>query len=149
MPKLYWEDFTAGEVKTIGTLNVSREEIVAFAKKYDPQPFHLDEELAKNTFLGRLCASGWHVVTLFSRLIYESYEKDTALVGAPHIEECRWSKPVFPDDTLRCERECLETKSSDEAGVGLCRFRWRFLDAEGTQKTEISGWTKIKKRSAA
>ena len=151
MPKLYWEDFAVGEVKTIGTINVSRDDITAFAQQYDPQPFHLDEELAKNTFLGRLCASGWHVVTLFARIIYDGYEKETAIVGAPSIEECRWLKPVFPNDTLRCERECLETKTPDQTqdqSIGLCRFRWKLFDQEGTQKTEITGWSKIKKRGA-
>jgi acyl dehydratase len=85
------------------------------------------------------------VVTLFSRLIYETYEKDTAIIGAPYIEECRWMKPVFPDDTLSCERECLETKNESD-GVGTCRFRWKFFDQDGEQKTDITGWSKIKKR---
>lgn len=147
MAKFYWEDFEVGKKEVIGSIAVGRDQIVGFAENYDPQPFHLDEELAKDTFLGRLCASGWHVVTLFSQLIYESYEKDTAILGAPIIEECRWMKPVFPDDSLTCERECLETKSNDD-GSGSCHFRWKLFDKAGEQKTEITGWSKIKKRAS-
>lgn len=148
MTKLYWEDFQPGEAKTIGSIQISRAQIIAFATAYDPQPFHLDEELAKGTFLGKLCASGWQVVTLFSTAIYAGYEKDTALVGHPTIDECRWMKPVFPDDELRCVCACLETKSeSDE--VGACRFHWKFFDQAGEQKTDIVGWSRIKKRGKA
>ncbi len=144
MTQFYWEDFEPGSEVEVGTRKITRDEIVTFAKSYDPQPFHLDEELAKDTFLGRLCASGWQIVTIFSRIIYEGYENRTALVGATQIEECRWIKPVFPDDQLTVKRICLKAEKADEHGK--CQFRWNVFDQHGTQKTQITGWSTIKRK---
>ncbi len=146
MARYYWEDFQPGSEADVGTHRITRDEIVAFAKDYDPQPFHLDEELAKDTFLGQLCASGWHIMTIFSQIIYLGYENQTALIDAPHIEECRWLKPVFPDDQLTVRRICLQAVA--EGQHGKCQFRWDIFDQNGVQKTQITGWSKIKKREA-
>ena len=146
-PKLYWEDFEVDRTEAVGAASLSRDEIIAFARHYDPQPFHIDEVLAKDSFLGALCASGWHVAVLFSKIIYQGYEKETALIAAAQIEECRWRQPVFPDDRLTCRRTCLAKKDGDRAGEGLCQFRWDLFDQKGEHKTQITGWSRIKKRA--
>ena len=96
----YFEDFAVGDVAELGSVTVSEEEIVAFASRYDPQPFHVDPEAAKASPFGGLIASGWHTTALFMGLFVRSVLLDAASLGSPGVEKIRWTAPVRPGDTL-------------------------------------------------
>ncbi|GAC1344173.1 MAG: MaoC family dehydratase [Myxococcales bacterium] len=101
MPELYFEDFKVGTVFELGTVEMSRERIVSFAREFDPQPFHIDPEAAARSPFGGLIASGWHTCAAFMRLFVEGVLSKAASLGSPGVEELRWLKPVRPGDVLR------------------------------------------------
>jgi acyl dehydratase len=96
----YWEDFKAGDVAELGSVTVSEAEIVEFAERFDPQPFHVDPEAAKASIFGGLIASGWHTTALFMGMFVRAILLDSASLGSPGVEEIRWTAPVRPGDTL-------------------------------------------------
>ncbi|MGE7205435.1 MaoC family dehydratase [Sphingomonas sp. NPDC019816] len=110
---IFLEDVTVGDRARFGTCRVDRDEVIAFASRYDPQPFHLSDEAAAATHFGRLSASGWHTASMTMAMIV-AYYRDTGFqsLGSPGVDELRWMKPVFPGDVLRCETEVLETRRS-------------------------------------
>ncbi|MEH3158065.1 MAG: MaoC family dehydratase [Sphingomonas taxi] len=109
----YFEDIVVGSVARFGDYAVTRDEVVAFAAKYDPQPFHLSDEAAARTHFGRLSASGWHTCAMTMAMLVEHLKaNDQAGLGSPGIDELRWLKPVYPGDRLRCESEVLEKRRS-------------------------------------
>ena len=111
---IYFEDITVGTKSKFGSYNVTREEVIEFAQKYDPQPFHLDDNAAAKTHFGRLAASGWHTTAMTMAMVVENIlSTKQAGLGSPGIDELRWLKPVFPGDTLRCETEVLEKRQSN------------------------------------
>ena len=113
MPELYYEDFEPGSVMAFSAREpVSKEQIIAFARQFDPQPFHLDEEAAKQSMLGGLCASGWHTSALVMRLNCDGWIHRTASMGAPGIDEVRWAKPVRPGDVLHMNLKVLDKRVS-------------------------------------
>lgn len=110
---LHYEDIEVGRVERFGNKLVDRDEVVDFASKFDPQPFHLDDEAAAKTYFGRLSASGWHTASMVMRMMVDHMtERKQAGLGSPGIDELRWLKPVYPGDTLRCETEVLEKRQS-------------------------------------
>jgi acyl dehydratase len=110
---LYYEDIEVGAVQRFGNKAVTREEVIAFATEFDPQPFHLDDAAAARTHFGRLSASGWHTGAMAMRMMVENMkEHEQAGLGSPGIEDLRWLRPVYPGDTLRCETEVLEKRRS-------------------------------------
>ena len=110
---IYFEDIAVGAKSKFGSYHVTREEVIDFARKFDPQPFHLDDEAAAKTYFGRLAASGWHTTAMTMAMVVENLlNTQQAGLGSPGIDELRWKKPVFPGDTLRCETEVLEKKQS-------------------------------------
>lgn len=132
MSKLYWEDFTPGQVNEYGPRRVTRDEIVEFAREFDPQPFHLDEEAAKQTMFGGLAASGWHTCCLFMRMIADGFVNNSASMGAPGVDEVRWLVPVRPGDDLTLRATVLETRvSNSKPDRGFVRFRFEMLNASG------------------
>ena len=109
----YLEDHEVGQRASFGSYHVTREEVVEFAGKYDPQPFHLDDEAASKTYFGRLSASGWHTCAMTMRMLVDSFTKEqSAGLGSPGLDELRWLKPVYPGDTLHVETEVLEVRPS-------------------------------------
>ena len=96
----YFEDFELGAVTEVGPVSVSEEEIVEFASRYDPQPFHIDPEAAKSSPFGGLIASGWHTTALFMGMFVRGILLDSASLGSPGVEEIRWTAPVRPGDQL-------------------------------------------------
>ena len=108
----YWEDIKAGEVIELGSCTVTKEAMVAFAREFDPQPFHTDEETAKRTIWGGLIASGWHTGSMLMRLFYDGFLKDTVSLGSPGIDELKWNKPVRPGDRLSGRLTILDTAPS-------------------------------------
>jgi acyl dehydratase len=116
----YFEDFTPGQVIELGSHTITRDEILAFAKQFDPQPFHLDDEAAKKTIYGGLIASGWHTGSLMMRLLFDGLVKDTVSLGSPGVDELRWVKPVRPGDTLSARitvLECVPSRSKPDRGI--------------------------------
>lgn len=121
----YWEDIEVGSRSSFGRYEVTREEVIAFASRYDPQPFHLSDEAAAQTYFGRLSASGWHTCAMLMRMLVEHMEtQDQAGLGSPGIDELRWLKPVYPGDTLRAESEVIDkTPSKSRPDMGSYRGR--------------------------
>jgi acyl dehydratase len=111
---LYFEDMQVGMKRSFGRYEVTLEEVLEFAKKYDPQPFHLSDEAAAQTHFGRLAASGWHTCAMTMAMNVEAMKDNpTAGLGAAGVDELRWLKPVYPGDTLRCETEVTEVRPSN------------------------------------
>ena len=109
----YFEDIIVGTKSRFGHYEVTREEVIAFASKYDPQAFHLDDDAAAVTHFGRLSASGWHTCAMTMAMLVENLKSmDQAGLGSPGLDELRWLKPVYPGDTLRCETEVIEKNRS-------------------------------------
>ena len=117
---LYFEDFPPGDVRESPPRTITREEMVEFARQYDPQPFHLDDEAAKKTIYGGLIGSGWLTVSVMMRLLWDTMLKDTVSLGSPGSDEIRWLKPVRPGDTLRARFtvvEAIPSRSKPDRGV--------------------------------
>ena len=96
----HWEDFHVGDVTELGSVEVTEEDVIAFATRFDPQPFHVDPEAAKQSPFGGLIASGWHTTALFMGLFVRGILLDSASLGSPGVEAIRWTAPVRPGDTL-------------------------------------------------
>ena len=111
---MYFEDVEIGSSEEFGSYEVTEEEIIEFASKYDPQPFHLSDEAGKQMIFGGLCASGWHTASMTMRMVVEQMEtKGTShSMGAAGIDELRWTKPVFPGDILRVKSSVIDKRAS-------------------------------------
>lgn len=132
MSKLFWEDFTPGRVFQHGPRIVSREEIVAFAAEFDPQPMHLDEDAARATLLGGLGASGWHSCCIVMRMCTDSFVLNSASMGAPGVDEVKWLVPIRPGDELTFRATVLETRlSRSRSDMGFVRFLFELLNRTG------------------
>ena len=132
MPELYWEDLQPGQVHELGSRAVSEEEIVAFARQWDPQPFHVDPEAAKGSPFGGLIASGWHTGAMWMRLYVDSLLGGDAAMGSPGIEELRWLAPVRPGDTLQGRLTVLDaTPSERRPDRGTVRIRGEMVNQDG------------------
>ena len=122
----YFEDIAVGTVSRFGGYQVTREEVMEFAARYDPQPFHLSDEAAAQTHFGRLSASGWHTCAMVMSMIVANLKNSKqAGLGSPGVDELRWLKPVYPGDTLRCETEVIEKRASQsrpEMGIFKSRM---------------------------
>lgn len=132
-----FEDLPPGLTQTLGPLTVSKDDILAFAREYDPQPFHVDEIAAKDSFIGTLIASGWHSCSLNMRLLADGLILDSSSMGSPGIEEVKWVKPVRPGDTLRSRMTVLESRrSKSRPSLGLVRFHFDMINQ--TDETVLS-----------
>ena len=120
---IYLEDLEVGRKASFGSYHVTREEVLAFARQYDAQPFHLSDEAAAQTHFGRIAASGWHTCAMTMAMIVENLGADPqAGLGSPGVDELRWLKPVYPGDTLRVESEIMEvTPSRSKPDIGSFR----------------------------
>jgi acyl dehydratase len=108
----YFEDFHIGDTFDFGPLTVTEEEIITFARQFDPQYFHLDPERAKDSIYGGLIASGWHVGALFTRMFVDGLLNEMAGMGSPGLEQIRWVQPVRPNDTLHGSLTVIEVRTS-------------------------------------
>jgi acyl dehydratase len=120
---IYFEDLEIGARSSFGRYEVTREEVLEFAAKYDPQPFHLDDEAAARTHFGRISASGWHTCAMTMRMLVDNITQNRqAGLGSPGQDELRWHRPVYPGDVLRVETELLEkTRSRSRPEMGSFR----------------------------
>lgn len=126
----YFEDIAVGSKASFGQYEVTRDEVVAFASAYDPQPFHLSDEAAAQTHFGRLSASGWHTCAMTMAMVVENLKANAqAGLGSPGIDELRWLRPVYPGDRLRCETEILDKRASrSRPEMGSYRSRMTVLN---------------------
>ena len=108
----YFEDYLVGSVQEYGSIAVEQDEVIAFAKRFDPQIFHTDPESAKETIFGGLIASGWHTAGLMMRLFADHFLSKVASLGSPGVDELRWNKPVRPGDELSIRVTVLEKRRS-------------------------------------
>jgi acyl dehydratase len=146
---IWWEDFKAGDRIEMGTHTFGAEEIVAFARQFDPQPFHTDPEAAKNGFFGGLIASGWHTCAIGMRLTVESHLKETRSLGSPGLDNIRWLKPVRAGDTLSYSRVVLEARASaSRPDAGLVKSRWEAVNQHGELVMTMEGWGMFGRRPA-
>ena len=145
--RYHWEDFPTGTVREFGATVVDRDEVVEFARRYDPQPFHLDDDAARHSLFGRLCASGWHTAAMTMRMMCDEYLLDSASLGSPGLENIRWTKPVYPGDTLRVRMEVLETRPmASRPQVGLVRSTWTVLNQRDEAVMTMEGWAMFGRR---
>ena len=125
----YLEDFAVGQIFRSGRLRIDQERIKTFGAEFDPQPFHLDEEAARDTIFGGLAASGWHTAALTMRLLVDSDIKPAGGIVGAGFDEMRWPRPVRPGDELRVESEVLEVRASkSRPGQGLIKVRTTTLN---------------------
>ncbi len=139
-PNIYWEDFAVGQVREFGEYAVTREAVLAFAREFDPQPFHLDDAAAERSLFGRLAASGWHTCAMAMRMMCDAYLNDAASLGSPGIEQLRWTHPVYPGDTLHVRLTVLESRPlASRPGVGLVRSRWLVMNQDDVTVLTMEG----------
>jgi len=138
---LAFEDFSVGEVVEYGGVDVPAREIVDFAREFDPQPFHLDEEAAQSA-TGGLIASGWHICALLLRMNCDAFLARAMVLEEPGVEETRWARPVRPGDRLRVRRHTLDARpSGDGAHAGEVEFLYEVVNQENmvamTQRSRL------------
>jgi acyl dehydratase len=148
--KYYWEDLTVGSVRDLGTASLSAQEIKDFASKFDPQPFHLDEEAARHSMFGALCASGWHTCSLAMGMTVRNFLHEAASLGSPGLESLKWLKPVYPGDTLRLQQVILESRPlRSRPDVGMVRSRWEMFNQHGEPVMQMEGYGMFRRRQPA
>ena len=130
---LYWEDLEVGTDKTFGTYDVTRDEVLEFARKYDPQPFHLSDEAAAKTHFGKIAASGWHTAAMTMRVTVDALAREAqAGLGSPGVDELRWLRPVYPGDTLTMHGTIVDkTQSRSKPELGSIRSRTTVTNQDG------------------
>lgn len=122
---IYYEDLEIGQKIKLGSISISKNEIISFAEKFDPQPFHTNEIKAKESIFGGLCASGWHTCSLFMRILYDGFLINSAALGSPGMDAIRWLKPLRPGETITGIGEVIKktpSKSRPEIGSLIINY---------------------------
>jgi len=139
--RYYWEDFKVGERIHLGSKLVTREEIIEFASKYDPQPFHVDEAAAGQSIYGGLIASGWHTGAMVMRMMCDAYLLRAASMGSPGLDSLKWLKPVRPGDRISAYRTTLESRASkSRPEMGIVKFFWEVLNQHAETVMSMEGY---------
>jgi acyl dehydratase len=147
---LVFEDFPPGHYGTFGPRHVTREETVAFASEFDPQPMHLDEDAAKRSMLDGLSGSGWHLCSLVMRMMFDGFIGRTASLGSPGVSEMRWLVPLRPGDDLSLDVEVVEARvSRSRPETGIVTFKCRVRNAPGQTLAEMVSPIIVKRRAAS
>ena len=148
---IYWEDLEVGVEQFYGSAEVTREEVLAFAGRYDPQPFHLSDEEAAKTHFGRIAASGWHSCAMVMGVIV-AHMKDhpQAGLGSPGVDELRWLKPVYPGDTIHVRATVIEkTPSRSKPEIGSFRTATVVTNQEGVEVLRFTSIVLMRRRPQA
>jgi acyl dehydratase len=146
-PKYYWEDFKVGDASPMGEVVMDKADMIEFAKRYDPQPFHIDEAAAKESMFGGLIASGWQTCSLVMRMMVDSYLADSASLGSPGVDNVRWLEPVRPGDTIRAQRVVLETRASQsKPDMGVVKTRWEVYNQKSELVMSMEGYGMFTRR---
>jgi acyl dehydratase len=147
---LTFEDFPVGRLGLYGPRHVTREEILAFAAEFDPQPMHLDEEAARHTMLQGLSGSGWHLCSLMMRMMFDGFIGRTASLGSPGVNELRWLAPLRPGDDVTLEVDVIEARvSRSRPGTGIVTFKGIARNARGQALCEMVSPIIISRREGA
>jgi acyl dehydratase len=145
---LYWEDFKVGEAVAMGSHTFAEDEMIDFARKFDPQPFHIDAVAARNSYFGGLIASGWHTCAVAMRLLCDNYINRSASLGSPGVENVRWLKPVYAGDTISYRRVVLEARpSNSRRDMGLVKSRTEAVNQNGETVMTFEGWGMFGRRT--
>ena len=144
----YFEDIAVGDATEFGHYDVTREEVLEFARKYDPQPFHLSDEEAAKTHFGRLAASGWHTCAMTMAVIARHVvETEQAGLGSPGVDELRWLKPVYPGDTISVAGKIIEkTPSRSKPDLGSFRTQTTVTNQDGVPVMRFTSIVLIRRR---
>ena len=144
---LYWEDFPPGDALEMGSHTFGEEEIIAFARQFDPQPFHTDPEAAKKSFFKGLIASGWHTCVIAMRLMVDNYVGRSASLGSPGLDNIRWLAPVRAGDTITYRRVIMAARPSEsKTEVGLLQSRSEAVNQRGEIVMTMEGWAMFRRR---
>ncbi len=146
---IYFEDLEVGRETDFGSYEVTREEVLEFARKYDPQPFHLSDEAAAKTHFGRLAASGWHSCAMTMAVIVRHLASGEGMagLGSPGVDELRWLKPVYPGDTLHVSGTIVEkTPSRSKPDLGSYRTAMTVANQEGAPVLTFTSIVLIRRR---
>lgn len=144
MPNRYLEDYPVGSVAELGSVHVTADEIVAFARRYDPQPFHTDPEQAKSWPYGGLIASGWHTASMMMRVVVDHFIDGQTSLGSPGLGPIRWKLPVRPDDVLRVRARVVESRvSQSKPDRGTLTFSVEVLNQNGDVVMTVDDWMGI------
>jgi acyl dehydratase len=136
----YFEDFHVGDIFDLGSIQITEEEIITFARQFDPQPFHIDPEQAKDSIFHGLVASGWHTCALFMRLLTDGLLSKTISIGSPGVDEVRWRNPVRPGDRLRATLTVLECNPSrSRPNMGIVRSACEMFNQKDEVVLTLSG----------
>jgi acyl dehydratase len=145
----YFEDYRPGQVHEFGAIAVEEAEVVAFSRRYDPQPFHTDADAAKASIFGGLIASGWHTAGLMMRLAVEHYFSDASSLGSPGVDELRWPRPVRPGDTLSVRATVLAARrSQSKPDRGIVHTFFEVLNQRGELVMSAKAVNLMKVRAA-
>lgn len=148
-PPRYWEDYEVGQRFDIGSTRFTADEIVAFARQFDPQSFHVDAEAARESLFGELVASGWHVASKLMRLFVDNYIDHRTALGSPGLDELRWLKPVRPGDTLTAWIECAgKVPSKSRPQMGVVHEHWHATNQKGELVMTAKGINMVRRRPA-
>lgn len=148
METRFWEDFKVGEIEQIGGKKVEQDELIDFARQFDPQPFHVDEAAAKSSMYGGLIASGWHTCAMVMRMMCDAYLVKSASVGSPGIDNLKWLKPVRPGDTIQARRTTLESRTSkSRPEIGIVRNLWEVFNQDGELVMTMEGYGMFRRRN--
>ena len=147
---IYFEDLVIGEETEFGSYDVTREEVIEFARKYDPQPFHLSDEAAAKTHFGRIAASGWHTTAMTMAVIARAVvAEEQAGLGSPGIDELRWLKPVYPGDRITVRGTILDkTPSRSKPDIGSFRTQTTVTNQDGVDVMRFTSIVLIRRRPA-
>jgi len=147
----YFEDIAVGAETVFGDYDVTREEVIEFARKYDPQPFHLSDEEAAKTHFGRIAASGWHTCAMTMAVIARYVVKDEqAGLGSPGVDELRWLKPVYPGDRLTVRGSVVDTTPSrSKPHIGTIRTRTVVSNQDGIDVMSFTSIVMMQRRPEA
>ena len=138
--KWYFEDFAPGRVITVGSRALSEEEIVAFARQFDPQPFHVDRDAAAQSHFGGIIASGWHTCSIMMRMMVDGFLSEAASMGSPGVDEIRWIKPVRAGDTISVTTTVLDARaSSSKPDRGVVHTMWEARNQHGEAVATVKG----------
>ncbi len=142
------EDFTAGETLDLGTWPMTEDDVIAFARAFDPQPFHLDPNAPETALMGGLIASGWHVAAIFMRMMCEAFLLDSTCMGSPGVDSLKWLKPVRPGDTLSARSTVIEARASkSRPDRGIVRFRHEVTNQDGETVMELDNPIMFERRA--
>lgn len=146
----HYEDLPVGHVAELGEITVDRQDVLDFARRYDPQPFHLDDAAAaRSPIFGRLAASGWHVCALVMGEYVRKFLNQSASMGSPGVEKIKWLKPVYPGDTLHLRLRVTEARPmQSRPAIGLVRSEWEVFNQDGVQVLSLDAWGMFARREA-